>query len=89
MADYDNTNRGALWRNTKKEKDTQPDHTGKLNVDGKDYWLSAWIKDGQNGKYFSLSVKEMEPVAGSKQPQLGRIDLIPEEEPVNLDDIPF
>jgi hypothetical protein len=39
---YDNTNRGAIWKNDKKETDKHPDFTGSLNVDGHDYWVSAW-----------------------------------------------
>lgn len=38
----DNTNRGAIWKNKKKEKDTHPDFTGSLNVDGTEYWVNAW-----------------------------------------------
>lgn len=56
---YDNTNRGILSKNERKEKDTHPDHKGTLNVDGVEYWLDAWVKvrnDG-SGKFFSLSVK--------------------------------
>lgn len=54
---YDNTNRGVLFENDRKETDNHPDYTGKLNVDGKEYWLSAWVKDGNKGEFFSLSVK--------------------------------
>lgn len=56
---YDNTNRGILSKNDRKEKDTHPDHKGTLNVDGVEYWLDGWIKvrnDG-TGKFLSLSVK--------------------------------
>jgi len=42
MSQYDNTNRGQIWPNDRKEKETQPDYKGSINVDGKDYWLSAW-----------------------------------------------
>ena len=55
---YDNTNRGALFRNNRKEQDSHPDHTGSINVDGKDYYLNAWIKTSKSGdKFFSLSIK--------------------------------
>jgi hypothetical protein len=65
MTTYDNTNRGALWKNDRKTKDTQPGYTGSLNVDGVEYFLDAWVKEGQKGKFFSVSVKrkEQQPAA--------------------------
>lgn len=57
MTEYDNTNRGALFKNDRKESDNHPDYKGSVNVGGVEYWLSAWIKDGRNGKFMSLSVK--------------------------------
>jgi hypothetical protein len=52
----DNTNRGAIWKNDKKEKDTHPDFTGSLNVDGVEYWVNAWRrKDGAPAKAPALS----------------------------------
>jgi hypothetical protein len=63
MTDFDNTNRGALFKNTRREKDSHPEYNGSINVDGHDYWISAWVKDGRSGKFFSLSVKRKDGTA--------------------------
>lgn len=57
---YDNTNTGVLFKNDRKETDKHPDYTGQVNVDGVEFWLSAWIKTGQKGKFMSLSVRPKE-----------------------------
>ena len=64
---YDNTNRGTLGRNKRREKDSHPEYTGKINVDGRDYWLSGWVKESNGEKFFSLSVKPKEAKAEPKQ----------------------
>jgi hypothetical protein len=48
---------GTLFKNDRKEKETHADYRGEIRIDGRDYWLSCWIKDGQKGKFFSLSAK--------------------------------
>jgi hypothetical protein len=53
--DYDNNMRGVLFKNDRKERDNHPDYKGSAEVDGVEYWLSAWIKEGQKGKFMSLS----------------------------------
>jgi len=63
MTEYDNTNRGALFKNTRREKDSHPEYNGSINVDGHDYWISGWVKDGRSGKFFSLSVKRKDGTA--------------------------
>jgi hypothetical protein len=62
MTQYDNTNRGVLFDNERKETDNHPDMTGKLNVNGVDHWFSAWWKKDRNDNDFlSLSLgKEVE-----------------------------
>jgi len=57
MAEYDDTNRGVLFKNDRKQTDKHPDYTGKLNVDGQDFFLDAWIKKGAKGTFMSVSVK--------------------------------
>ncbi len=85
---YDNTNRGILSRNDRREKDTHPEYRGSINVDGIDYWLSAWVKERKDGtgKFFSLSVQPKEapaqaPQRVAKQAALGVAEMD--------DDIPF
>jgi hypothetical protein len=56
---FDDTNRGALFKNERKTEDQHADYNGSINVAGHDYWLNAWIKTSKAGKKFmSLSVKQ-------------------------------
>jgi len=65
---YDNTDRGVLFKNEDKETDQHPDYKGRINAEGTDYWLSAWIKTAKDGrKFMSLSVKPMEQKAAPKR----------------------
>jgi hypothetical protein len=72
---YDNTNSGMLARNDKKETEKHPDFKGSINVDGVDYWLSAWVKEGKEGgkmagrKFFSLSVTQKDAPNSAAVPQ--------------------
>lgn len=60
---FDNTNRGALFKNTRKTKDNHPDYTGTLDVEGKEWALAAWLKESKAGKkYMSVSVSK--PMVG-------------------------
>jgi hypothetical protein len=47
---------GNLFKNEKKEKESHADYNGTIMVNGKEHWLNAWIKDGKNGKFMSLSI---------------------------------
>lgn len=67
MTDYDNTNRGVLFKNARKTKDTQPGYTGSLNVEGVEYFLDAWVKEGR-GKFFSISVKRKDKQEAPRAP---------------------
>ncbi len=63
---YDDTNRGGLWPSEKKTE-KHPDLKGKINVNGEDFYLSAWSQMSKAGdKYLSIVVdKPREDVAGS------------------------
>jgi hypothetical protein len=90
---------GVLSRNRKRETDKQPEFKGSAMIDGVAYWLSAWVKEGQDGKFFSLAFmrKEMpkteaRPASGSPELQAkygsnGRRD--DHRRGVENDEIPF
>lgn len=80
--EYDTTNRGSLFKNDRKDDAKFPDYKGSLNVDGIDYWLSAWIKVSKDGnKFMSLSVKNknadasLQPKKKVKQEEFDDSDL--------------
>ena len=94
MSNYDNTNRGVLFKNDRKEKDTHPDYKGSINADGVEYWLSAWMKEGAKGKFmsFSLTPKEQTQTAAQAaqkaEPPQRQQQAAPVVEQLD-DDIPF
>ena len=57
---YDNTNSGALFKNTRKDSDKHPDYKGTINVEGKDYDIAAWLRESKKGERF-MSLKVSEP----------------------------
>ena len=67
MSDYDNTNRGVLFKNEEKRSERGPDYSGSLNVDGVEFFLDAWIKVAQSGrKFMSVSVKLKDKQASAR-----------------------
>ena len=60
MAQYDNTNTFTLNKNDKGDNQRRPDYRGKLNVDGIEFTLSGWVREGANGKFISGSVTIVE-----------------------------
>ena len=67
---YDNTNRGQIWKNDRKETDKHPDFRGSLNVNGQEFWVSAWKrKPDANPKAPALSFSVQPKEQQSQQPQ--------------------
>ena len=57
MAEYDNSNTFVLFKNDKGDNPKRPDYTGTANVDGIEFSISGWIREGQKGKFISGSVQ--------------------------------
>jgi hypothetical protein len=74
-------NSGVLFSNDKREKETAPHYKGNITVAGVDYWLSAWVKEGKNGKFMGLAVnpKDAQPPAANPRKASNITD----------DDLPF
>ena len=78
---YDNTNRGTLGRNKRREKDTHPEFTGKCDINGVEFWISGWVKESNGEKFFSLSFKAKDTPPPVKQE--------PTDDPFADESIPF
>lgn len=57
MAYQQRDNSGTLFVNDRKEEDRHPDWKGNIMINGVQYDLAAWKKEGRNGEFLSLSVK--------------------------------
>ncbi len=54
---------GSIFKNDKREKDTQPNGKGQALVGGVEYWVSAWTNDGPKGKYQTLKFERKDAKA--------------------------
>ena len=76
-------NSGSISRNERKEKDTHPDLKGRATIDGREYWISGWLKENERGKWYSLSFQPKDEQAQQQRGGGGT-------KPAPLDDeIPF
>ena len=48
---------GSLFRNQKREKDSQPNMTGSAKIGGVEYWISGWTKGEGEKRWISLAFK--------------------------------
>lgn len=89
MAFQQKNNSGSLFRNSRKEQDNHPDHTGSALIDGKEYWVSAWVKEGKEGKFFSMAYKLKEPRAKAANRAPPPADDEPFDDELPFKDVPF
>src|SRR5262245_35362865 len=77
MADRDMS--GSLSKNTRKEKPSHVDYNGSIMIEGRKFWLNGWIRDGEKGKFLSLSVRAADEGNGAakRKPAGANTDGIP------------
>ena len=69
---------GTIGKNDRMTKDSHPTHSGSAMIDGKEYWISGWVKASDRGSSFlSMSFKAKEPKESLEAP------------PEFNDDLPF
>lgn len=76
---YDETNRGAIWKNENRQSDKHPHFSGSINIDGKDYWLSGWKKaEGASDRAplvsFSVRPKDENPSQGYQKQSVQAVE---------------
>ena len=67
-------NSGSLFKNEDRQKDTHANARGSAVIDGVHYFMDAWTKDGEKGKWQSLSFKKKDKqpgVAAAPKPPAG------------------
>jgi len=58
---------GSLFKNLKKATENHSDYNGSIMINGKEHWLSAWVKESPKaGKFFSVSVGKVKEPMGFK-----------------------
>lgn len=79
---YDNTNKGVLFRDENRRNDRSPEYTGTINILGKEYKLSAWIRESKAGKkFFSLAINSPQMKKKEEPAQPFEADMLDEELP--------
>ena len=73
-------NSGVLFSNDKKDNERAPHYKGNITVEGKDYWLSAWVKEGKSGKFMGLAVSPKEPQPKAKMSERSKATGFDEDE---------
>jgi hypothetical protein len=86
-------NKGNLFKNKKKEKDTHADYKGTCNIAGTMYWMNAWINRDKNGDpYMGMTFNPVEEKYKQGQQQQQKVRVVggkDVDKPDPSDDVPF
>jgi len=68
MAYQQKPDSGSLFKNDKKEKETHADYRGEALIDGKAYFLDAWVNEvkATGKKYFGIKFKKKDKQPDSR-----------------------
>jgi len=61
-------NSGALFKAKDNTNPNWPQYDGSCSIDGREYWISAWVKEGKSGKFFSLAFKPKDAAKSTPAP---------------------
>jgi hypothetical protein len=65
---------GSLRKNDRKQQPNHPDIKGSCSIDGREFWISGWKKEGDTGPWYSLSFQPKEQQAAPKPVPAGSIE---------------
>jgi len=65
---------GAIFKAKPNENPNWPTHEGSCMVNGTEFYISAWVKEGKSGKFFSLAFKPKQSRAEPAKPAARRAD---------------
>lgn len=80
MAEYDNTNTGVLFKNNQEGNPSRPWYKGKINIEGSEYELAAWVRESKKDGSKFLSLKATPAQAREARDQ---------EQPPLEEEVPF
>ena len=85
----ENKNSGALFRNDKKATEQHPDYTGNITIEGKEFYLSAWVNESARTgqKYFAIKATPKAATAPATTTATAQHQTSTIADPV--DDLPF
>ena len=68
---------GSLFKNEKKTEEKHPQMQGSCLIDGVEYYVSAWTKEGAKGRWQSLAFKRKDAKPDAKPAPADDDDSIP------------